>query len=442
MKKKNIGPAYLPALKGRMGDWAFYTTLMKLSEVNERIWLSDEIYQNKGLSDMVQRLVKSERAKEISEYLKTENERFFPAMVVAVFDGEPNWLDFSIKRQSDAVGFDPSLLDRSKLDSFGFLSLSGKEKLFPLDGQHRLAGIREALADPATTESFLSDDEVTVMLVAHDTTKEGRTRSRRLFTVLNKRAVSVKKHETIALDEDDVMAIATRHLVEEFLPLSNKDVVSYRTTANISASDTSVFTTIVTIYDILSDLFRAVSKRTPNELRFNRPTDEWMEVYQACAVTFFSALIASFQDIDTCLSSNEPSESIAKNRSENGGHILFRPVGQRMFAQLVSDFCKKALQQGFEASDAKASDVKEVAIKAILEGVKTFSDVPTNLSAKPYTRLIWIPETGKMSVARASLVRDIILYKYDQLAPSVRKGMDSRLKRAMGDGAVIDDFLW
>ncbi|MFN7609839.1 MAG: hypothetical protein ACK5QX_02720, partial [bacterium] len=220
------------------------------------------------------------------------------------------------------------------------------------------------------------------------------------------------------------------------------DVVSYRTTANISASDTSVFTTIVTIYDILSDLFRAVSKRTPNELRFNRPTDEWMEVYQACAVTFFSALIASFQDIDTCLSSNEPSESIAKNRSENGGHILFRPVGQRMFAQLVSDFCKKALQQGFEASDAKASDVKEVAIKAILEGVKTFSDVPTNLSAKPYTRLIWIPETGKMSVARASLVRDIILYKYDQLAPSVRKGMDSRLKRAMGDGAVIDDFLW
>jgi DNA sulfur modification protein DndB len=84
MKKKMIGPAYLPALKGRMGDWAFYTTLMKLSEVNERIWLSDEIYQNKGLSDMVQRLVKSERAKEISEYLKTENERFFPAMVVAV----------------------------------------------------------------------------------------------------------------------------------------------------------------------------------------------------------------------------------------------------------------------------------------------------------------------------------------------------------------------
>lgn len=51
MKKKTVEPAYLPALKGRIGKWAFYTTLMTLDEINERVNLSDEIYRNKSLSD-------------------------------------------------------------------------------------------------------------------------------------------------------------------------------------------------------------------------------------------------------------------------------------------------------------------------------------------------------------------------------------------------------
>ena len=51
--KEKLEPLYLPALKGRVGSWAFYTTLMKFSEIEERIQMSDEVYQNKNLSDMV-----------------------------------------------------------------------------------------------------------------------------------------------------------------------------------------------------------------------------------------------------------------------------------------------------------------------------------------------------------------------------------------------------
>jgi len=39
-------------------------------------------------------------------------------------------------------------------------------------------------------------------------------RTRRLFTTLNKTAKAVTKGEIIALDEDDVMAIVVRNLVE------------------------------------------------------------------------------------------------------------------------------------------------------------------------------------------------------------------------------------
>ena len=105
-----LGPTLLPALKGQIGRWAFYTTVMKFSEVVERIRMSKEIYQNKRFSDMVQRSVKSERAEKIAEYLKSEEERFFPAMVVAVYEGEPNWLEFSIEKGSAEVDVDLSAL--------------------------------------------------------------------------------------------------------------------------------------------------------------------------------------------------------------------------------------------------------------------------------------------------------------------------------------------
>lgn len=442
MKKKKAEVTYLPALKGRIGKWAFYTTLMTLDEVNERIYLSDEIYQNKSLSDMVQRSVKSGRADAIASYLKNEEERFFPAMVVAVFEGEPNWLEFSIRKQNDNFNFDPNDLDRAKLDSFGFLALSGEEQLFPLDGQHRLAGIREALADPKKPNEYLGSEEVTVMLVAHDPSEMGRMRSRRLFTTLNKRAVSVKKHETIALDEDDVMAIATRHLVEKFEPLSREGIVSFRTNANISASDTKVFTAIVTLYDLLFDLFKVISKRSADDLKYNRPDEDWTEVYRTCAETFFTTLVDVFPEVGRCLKGNDPEKVITDNRRADGGHFLFRPVGLRTMAQLVAVAVKPSISEAFEDPKQSPAEVQSHVVAAIKKAVETFSDLPTELCAKPYAGLIFDPDTHKISVGRAAIVRDVILKRYELIKPSADKELTSRIKRSIGDAYSVDDFLW
>ena len=442
MKKKQTDPTYLPALKGRIGKWAFYTTLMTLDEVNERIYLSDEIYQNKSLSDMVQRTIKSGRAENIASYLKNEDERFFPAMVVAVFEGEPNWLEFSIRKQNDELKFDPDTLDRAKLDSFGFLSLSGREQLFPLDGQHRLAGIREALSDPQKENEYLGSEEVTVMLVAHEPSDEGRTRSRRLFTTLNKRAVSVKKHETIALDEDDVMAIATRHLVEKFDPLSREGIVSFRTSAKITPNDTKVFTSIVTLYDLLFDLFKVISNRKPDELKYNRPNDEWTDVYRRCAECFFASLMDVFPETNRCLTGNDAEKVIVENRREDGGHILFRPVGLRMMAQLVAAAAKPSITAMFEDPGESPADVKKKVSGQIEEAVALYSDLPTELAAKPYGGLIFDPNTHKISVGRSTIVRDIILKRYNLIKPSVDKSLTARIKRSVGDEYSAENFLW
>jgi DNA sulfur modification protein DndB len=367
-------------------------------------------------------------------------------MVVAVFDGKPDWLEFSIQEKEEGSDINVSSLDVSKVHAFGFLSLSGDEQLFPLDGQHRLAGIQEALKDPKTNDTILPDDEVTVILVAHEPSNKGRIRSRRLFTVLNKRAVSVKKHETIALDEDDVMAITTRHLVEQYPPLSRKGLVSFRANANIPSDNHHEYTTIVTIYDMLFDLFLAISERRPEKLKFSRPDGEWLAVYMACAKHFFSQMMTVFPSIRNCLEDENPSHVISKYRRRNGGHILFRPVGQRMFAQLVSEATKSMriakIEGSFERKPVSTAVAESSIKKALSDAFRRYSQIPTNLCERPYVNLVWDPNTQKMAVGRAGILRDLMLMNYGLLRSQSQNKLESRLQKSVGEKFTLSDFLW
>ena len=433
---------YLPALKGRVGKWAFYTTLMKFSELTDRVHLSDEIYKNKKLSKMIQRMITEGRAENIAQYITTEEERFFPAMVVAVFEGSPNWLEFSISTRKAPRRFDEKLLDLSKLDSFGFLELTGKKKLFPLDGQHRLAGIREALSQLQSTDSLVPDDEIAVMLVSHDPSVAGRVRSRRLFTVLNKRAVPVRKHETIALDEDDVMAIATRHLVENFKPLSREKVISYRQNANITYADRSIFTTIVTLYDTMQEVFKPLSGSKIHELKYNRPSDDWLSVYLRISETYFELMFDCFPEVSEALKSRSPSSIIAEHRHDSGGHILFRPVGQKLLSELISSYLEFHWTEVFEDPQDDPEEILSKATSCLSDAFDMFSDIPTDLTQPPYAGLIWIPETRKMSIGRMTIVRDIVLMRYGFLSSRAGRLLSDRLQKSIGTEFSIDEFLW
>ena len=68
---------YLPSLRGIVGDWVYYPTLMKLKDIAKRVKIAEEIYQSKILSEMVQREIKRKRGKEIKDYLLKHEQRFF-----------------------------------------------------------------------------------------------------------------------------------------------------------------------------------------------------------------------------------------------------------------------------------------------------------------------------------------------------------------------------
>ena len=89
----------------------------------------------------------------------------------------------------------------------------------------------------------LGDDLVPVILVGHKRTAAGMQRTRRLFTTLNKTAVPVKKRDIIALDEDDVMAIIVRQLVENEQQFKDPKIAVI-TSQNIPVGNRVCLTTI------------------------------------------------------------------------------------------------------------------------------------------------------------------------------------------------------
>ena len=375
---------YMPALRGLFGDWAYYTCLMSLRDVAERVQFATEIHKNAALSDLMQRELKSGRAADIAQYLETQQERFFNSLVVAVYDGDPAWHELSdVKPQQHDI--DVADISDDAIASIGFLSFAGGEKLFAVDGQHRLAGIQKAVKD----DDRLGEDEVSVIFISHRRDAAGLMRTRRLFTTLNKTAEPVTKGETISLDEDDVMAITVRNLVENDRHFNN-DRILVVGNSNLPQGDDKHLTTIVNLYDVLSILFSQVISITPiKKLQFNRPDDAKLAEFKEFALLYFDLLSASIPELKEYFSSKRPAAVVKKYRHSNGGSVLFRPVGLVIFAHLTAVLVKN---------------------RTLEAAIKIVTRLPTDLSKEPYDGLIWNSATGTMDLRRQALVRRLLLY--------------------------------
>ena len=377
----------LPALRGVMGDWVYYSCLMDVGNLAKRVRYAEEIHKNESLSKMIQRRLNSGRSTQIAEYLRSQSERLFNSLVVATYKGEPNWFALSdIKSRTNNKQLEN--LDEGTLGSVGFLTLSGEEELFALDGQHRLAGIKKAVRDGLDQDDY---DDISVIFVAHKDTKRGLERTRRLFTTLNKTARPVSKGDIIALDEDDVMALSVRWLIEE-TELFSDQRVAFVASNNMPSTNTSSLTTIGNLYDVLLILFSSAKtdlKRSRADLQRVRPRDEELNQYFALAETFFTALRDNFPELKAFFSANDTAVPVKKFRGSHGGSALYRPIGLEIFARIV----------------ARLTDdmpVEDAVVRA--------SKLPTTLSEEPYLGLMWDARSQTISNSHKVTLREVMLY--------------------------------
>lgn len=385
MKTINHEQLILPALKGIMGNWVYYSCLMNLEELSKRVEYAHEIHENQHLSDMIQRTLNGDRSTKIANYL-TQPERFFNSLVIAVYGGSPNWEGVSRvnpREQSSEL----ASLSEETLGSVGFITLRGDEKLFAIDGQHRLAGIKKAILKGVNVEP---NDDVSVIFVAHKQNVKGLERTRRLFTTLNKTAKPVSKGDIIALDEDSVPALCVRYLIER-TTLFGGERIAFVASNNMPIKNQESLTTIGNLYDTLQLLFSQanIELKTKKELLQVRPDDSKLEHYFQFSESYFRLLSKHFPELKSFFSAKNSSLIVNKYRGSHGGNALFRPIGLEIFTKIIIALCNKM---------------------SLEEAIKQTALLPRIITQAPYKGLMWDPSNQTISNAHKVTLREILLY--------------------------------
>ena len=390
---------YKLALREKSGDWIYYLTSLTYKEVAEHVKkIDDELHSSKTLSDMIQRSL-TDNVVKIAKYIENQPEHFFNALVLAVYDGDPQWREVKLD-YGDGETYD-----------LGVLEFSGNEKIFPVDGQHRVEGIKTVLSSENGIE--FEKETIPVIFIGHKCNQEGMQRTRRLFSTLNRYAKPVSLNDIIALDEDDIVAIATRHLIETH-PLFQEERLNNHKQKAIPEKDKTAFTNIISLYEcnvellkyfIRDDVIQVNGKALKGKSKIDaycrfRKSDEEISSFISFIDTYWNCFvdnISIMRDYLTCPVRNNPADAF---RNNNGGSLLFRPVGQRPFViNAINAYDKLG---GFNAV------------------MQRMNALVWDMNSELWTYIVWNPLTKKM-VTSTNATTIFLLIKYllnvEELSP-------------------------
>ena len=401
----------IPAIRGKIGNTVYYTANFSFQQISELVErkVGNEIYTSKTLKERLQRSLTDNSGK-IKQYILDRNDRFFNALVLAVYDGEPQWTEIRFE------------LEEKEFPNVGILYFNGQEKIFPVDGQHRVEGIKEAIKK----NPELASETVSVILIGHSTSDAGMKKSRRIFSTLNRYAKPVKLGDIIALDEDDIVAIATRELLETH-PLFTGDRIKATNTKSIPVKDKTSFTSLITLYECNIELFqifhfkKVISKAKLTEFLKSRPNEEIISEYIEYLNTFWDLMINTFPEITDFIHSESLTAAEKYRDPINGGNIIFRPVALLQMVKAISYIC---------------SEDNKTSIKEILE---IFSRLDRNVSNELWSRIIWDPESKRMLVNNQLLLKYLFIYIFNDALLKTKDKKELYSKYALVNNISIED---
>ena len=356
---------YFPCVRGTMGDWTYYVTVMGVDDLVRYVQFAEQVSPNNDLDSMLQRQL-TNRAKEIADYLRTNEQRFFGSLIVAALDGQPRFRP---------VSFAESLLAGE--GRIGLLQFDGTEQYYALDGQHRLAAFQiELKREPERYK----DDQVSTIVICHAKDREGLTRARRLFTTVNRYARKTSPATHTAISEDDGVALVTRRLIREHALFKHRIKVmivrkgkQLLATGNaMSAADRQYLMAIETFRKCNKDLL-------PDHLEAEFAKEQQIPRFESLeeAFTSISALWDKMiKAVDPWAELFDPLATVENYRTSSGGHILVRPIGITAFVGAI------------------ATAPSAMTIKHIRTVVLKFHD----LSSAPWSGVLWNSSTKKMTV--------------------------------------------
>lgn len=348
---------FLPSLTGKFADWQYFQAIIKVSDLVDRnvtkektdyrfktVDEVEEIYSSE-INEMLQRVFDEKRLEPMKNYLVKQNDKYVNNLTIAIYGGNPEWLSLGLRNlHHDSI--DNESVERIS-NSMGIISLNGEEVLFVLDGQHRLKGLREAVK----YDVKLLDEDIAITLITHIPDTEGKQRTRRLFTTVNRYAKPVSLGESILLDEDDLSAIITRNLISEHPVISYRKTIALNKTADLKLpKDNSMLSTTICLYRIVEILIGEENKKiypsysgSSSNLVRVRPTDEIIEKYNKVIFEYWNLFFALFNNAEKFVKMNDKDF-----RKTNGDFYFLRPIGQQIIFSVIKELKKKKLDSVIE----------------------------------------------------------------------------------------------
>lgn len=322
--------------------------------------------------------------KSIANYLETQDERFFNSLILAVYNGQPKWNEIRIQDEKGEDNY-----------NLGIITLTDDVKIFPVDGQHRVAGIKKAIEDKPEMKS----ERVPVIFIGHSTDEIGMQRTRRMFSTLNRYAKPVSLRDIIALDEDDVVAIASRYLIDNTDLFVDNRILDSKN-KSIPETNDMALTTIITYYECNKELLwlfvkdidvvgleeKTVKGRSKiNEYIRHRPKNEIIAAFTEECKDFWEAIL------NYCPEIKKPNVKVERYRDSNGGSLFFRPIALYPFAKV-------------------AVRIKEKYQKSYSEIIGSIPNELLWIQNRLWKKIIWDDVAKKMVMGNAKLVELILLY--------------------------------
>lgn len=401
----------LPAIRAKIGTWTYYMSTMTFEQVANRVEkIDDQLHKSDSLKDLIQRSL-TKNFVSIKEYIINQPERFFNSIVLAVYNDSPNWVEVELNYEDE------------EYFNLGFLDFTGNEKLFPVDGQHRVEGIKAALKENIE----LKNEKIGVLFIGHSKNEEGMQKSRRLFTTLNRYAKPVTMDDIIALDEDDSVAIVTRNLLEEFSLFTGTRVTKSKNKA-IPDNDKKSITSIITLYQCnyeLLKLFRRNRKRdAPNPSRDKlsredylkfRPDQVEIDLFNNFCKSFWQTFETEIDEIQEFSTDKSENPALKFRNKEDGGNLLFRPVGLLPFVQAVIEIHKRT-----------EDDIDYI--------INRLSMIDFTLNSIPWKNVLWNPNERTMIMGTSGLVKLLLLYMFNDnvIRPSELRSLSEKYSDKIG----------
>lgn len=410
----------IPAIRGILGDIVYYTSSFTFKQIAERVKKIDqELHTSTSLKDQLQRSL-TKNYESITDYILSQKEHFFNALVLAVYDGDPVWNEIE-------VGF-----KGEDYYNMGFLRLNGEEKIFPVDGQHRVEGIKDAIKKSPELE----DETIAVILIGHHKDKEGMEKTRRIFSTLNRYAKPVSTGDIIALDEDDTVAIVTRNMLESFPLFMNENISDEKKTKAIVEKDTKSFTSLIKLYETNKIVYKYYTSFRDNTKRIHssteidkflkfRPKQEDIDDFEKYLTEFWELFINSFEGMKEYVASTEKDAAAKYRNRENGGLLYFRPVA---LPQLVTAILETCFRSKVTLSDSMSA----------------YTQLEMCISKAPWVKVLWDAESRTMIMKNKTLVRPLLMFMYDRSVLNAKELESLRIRYAKVleiEPTEIDDKL-